>query len=233
MQISSTDRSLISTSEVPMSDVLGAQEESMPQVDGDSRSMAVFRSQFVDSMEMYADAATVAGYLDAHPEWFRRCAHPLATEPLGNNGYVVTIGRYGNFGFELEPKVGLHLLPQDQGIYRIETLSVPGYEPLGYDVDFKAALALVEHEPDAASVEIAPEADHLTKVEWTLDLVVSIQFPKFIQALPQGLVQRTGEALLENVVRQVSRRLTHKVQEDFHTSRNLPMPKTAKRWLFG
>jgi hypothetical protein len=236
MQFSSTDRSsasLIPTSEVPMSDVLGAQEGSMSQIDGDSKSMAMFRSQFVDSMEMYADAETVAAYLDAHPEWFRRCAAPLMTEALGDNGYVVTIGRYGNFGFELEPKVGLHLLPQDQGVYRIETLSVPNYVPLGYDVDFKAALELVEHDPDAVSEAIAPEAKHLTKVEWTLDLTVSIQFPKFILALPQGLVERTGEALLEKVVQQISRRLTRKVQEDFHTTRQLPTPKPPKRWLFG
>jgi hypothetical protein len=91
----------------------------------------------------------------------------------------------------------------------------------------------VEHDPDAVSEAIAPEAKHLTKVEWTLDLTVSIQFPKFILALPQGLVERTGEALLEKVVQQISRRLTRKVQEDFHTTRQLPTPKLPKRWLFG
>ncbi len=36
-----------------------------------------------------------------------------------------------------------------------------------------------------------------------LDLQVFVQFPKFIQALPHSLVDRTGDALLENVVKQI------------------------------
>jgi hypothetical protein len=43
-------------------------------------------------------------------------------------------------------------------------------------------------------------------------------------------VEKTGDAILENVVKQISRRLTKKVQDDFHSSRNLSMPK-AKRWF--
>ena len=34
-----------------------------------------FKSQFIDFMEMYADAAVVADYLDHHADWFGRCAH--------------------------------------------------------------------------------------------------------------------------------------------------------------
>jgi hypothetical protein len=202
--------------------------QAMSQANEDGKTL--FNSKFVDSMEMYADAATVADYLDAHPEWFTRCAQPLKTEPLGDNGYVLVIGRYGNFGYEIEPKVGLHLLPQDAGVYRIETIAVPNYEPAGYDIDFRASMELVEHNDQPANRELA--LPKLTHVQWSLDLNVTVHFPKFIQSLPSQLVQRTGDVLLENVVKQISRRLTKKVQEDFHSTRNLPLPKN-KRSIFG
>jgi Protein of unknown function (DUF1997) len=190
-----------------------------------------FKSQYIDCMEMYADAAIVAEYLDHHSQWFGRCAEPMTVEPVGSTGYVLVIGRYGSFGFELEPKIGLNLLPGDENVYRIETIPVPNYTPQGYDVDFKAAMELVEH--DRSLDDDDGDAPlRMTRVQWQLDLTVSIQFPKFIQALPANLIHGTGETLLKQIVRQVSRRLTHKVQEDFHTSRNLVMPKQARKWFF-
>jgi hypothetical protein len=190
-----------------------------------------FKSQFIDCMEMYADVAIVAEYLDHHADWFGRCAEPMTVEPVGKTGYVLVIGRFGSLGFELEPKIGLDLLPGDAGVYRIETIPVPNYTPQGYDVDFKAAMELVEHDRiDDDEYLDAPL--RMTRVQWQLDLTVSIQFPKFIQALPTQLVHGTGEKLLKQIVRQVSRRLTHKVQEDFHTTRNLVMPKQARKWFF-
>jgi hypothetical protein len=42
--------------------------------------------------------------------------------------------------------------------------------------------------------------------------------------LPEGLVQTSGDRLLRQIVRQVSRRLTWKVQEDFHASHGIPCP---------
>ncbi len=191
-----------------------------------------FNSHFVDCMEMNADARTVAEYLDAHHGWFRRCAHPMTAEPLGENGYALIIGQFGSFGYEIEPKIGLDLLPQDQGVYRIETIPIPGYEPPGYDVDFKAALELVEAPAEGEEGASTATIESMTRVEWQLDLIVTIQFPRFIHALPKGLVQNTGDQLLKQIVRQVSRRLTYKVQEDFHTMLNLPMPKRARRWFF-
>jgi hypothetical protein len=182
-----------------------------------------FHGQFTSCMEMYADAKTVANYLDAHRAWFPRCAQPMTTEPIGETGYAVTIGRYGSFGYEVEPKVGLDLLPQTQGIYRIQTIPVPGYHPQGYDVDFQAALQLIELEAN-----VAP-ADRLTRVEWELDLKVKIHFPRFIHALPKQLVQSTGDRLLNQIVRQVSRRLTHKVQQDFHNTAGIPFPKKRRK----
>lgn len=179
----------------------------------------IFHSQFVDVMEMCADAPTVAAYLDAHQGWFRRCAHPMHVESIDPQSYALMIGHFGAFGYEVEPKIGLHLLPQQEGVYRIETVPVPGETNAGYEVDFRAALNLVEHTEASLT---------LTQVRWKLDLTVSIQFPRFIHALPDALIQRTGDRLLRQVVRQVSRRLSHKVQEDFHSSHNLPMPKRRR-----
>ncbi|PSB16473.1 hypothetical protein C7B76_11700 [filamentous cyanobacterium CCP2] len=183
-----------------------------------------FHGHFTSCMEMYADAKTVADYLDAHRAWFPRCAQPMSTEPIGETGYAVTIGRYGSFGYEVEPKVGLDLLPQDQGIYRIQTIPVPDYHPQGYDVDFQAALQLVEIDSNASGLP-----NRITRVEWELDLQVMIHFPRFIHALPKQLVQSTGDRLLNQIVRQVSRRLTHKVQQDFHTTAGIPFPKKRRQ----
>jgi Protein of unknown function (DUF1997) len=171
-----------------------------------------FQSNFVGAMQLKADSETVARYLDVHQGWFCRCAHPMTVAPIEKHGYLLTIGRFGSFGFEVEPKIGLHLLPPDEnGVYRIET--IPGLsEELGYQVDFRAALELVEQSE-------APQPS--THVEWTLDLNVAIMFPKFIRRLPHVLIQGTGDRLLTQIVRQVSRRLTAKVQDDFHTSLNL------------
>lgn len=192
-----------------------------------------FHGSFASCMEMYADAKTVAEYLDGHRAWFPRCAQPMKAEAIGENGYGLTIGRFGSFGYEVEPKVGLDLLPADHGIYRIQTIPVPDYEPAGYDVDFHAALQLVEVEPTTAEPTTAdPTAagcpTQMTQVAWELDLKVVIQFPRFIHALPKTLVQSTGDRLLNQIVRQVSRRLTHKVQQDFHNTAGIPFPK--KRW---
>ncbi len=106
-----------------------------------------YSSQFADVMEMRAPAKTVAAYLDRHEGWFRRCAAPMEVNSLGQNGYRLTLGRFGNFGFEVEPTIGLELLPQSQGVYRICTVPPeqfqPGLRDL-YDVEFNAALRLEE-----------------------------------------------------------------------------------------
>ncbi|BAU11293.1 hypothetical protein LEP3755_17860 [Leptolyngbya sp. NIES-3755] len=185
----------------------------------------IFSSQFIDCMEMNADAKTVAQYLDVHQDWFHRCAHPMHVESIGQNSYALTIGHFGAFGYDVEPKIGLDLLPQQEGIYRIETVPVPGDLTQGYEVDFQAALELVEH------LSQSNPTAKMTQVQWQLDLKVSIQFPRFIHALPDSLIQKTGDRILRQVVRQVSRRLTHKVQEDFHSSRDLSIPKRTRKKL--
>lgn len=192
-----------------------------------------FNSQFNDHMELYADAPTVAQYLDNHHEWFRRCAYPMKVEPIGTNSYALLIGRFGSFGYEVEPKIGLDLLPQEAGVYRIVTVPVPEYSAVGYDVDFRAAMALVEVLSDGDGTQgdrgVPPM---VTRVQWQLDLTVMIQFPRFIHALPKSLVQSTGDRLLRQIVRQVSTRLTRKVLEDFHQTHGLTIPKRSNRWFF-
>ncbi|MEB3336073.1 MAG: DUF1997 domain-containing protein [Leptolyngbyaceae bacterium] len=187
-----------------------------------------FQTRFIGFMDMNAEINQVADYFQAHQGWFRRCAHPMKAEPIGSTGYALVIGRFGAFGYQVEPKVGLDLLPPEKGIYRIKTIPVPDYTPPGYDVDFQSVMELKECPPeDTPQSETQPLT--ITRVEWQLDLQVTLQFPKFIHKLPKSLIQNTGDSLLYQIVRQVSRRLTYKVQEDFHTSHNLPLPKTAKR----
>ncbi len=188
-----------------------------------------YESCFSDLMEMRAPAPVVARYLDQHEGWFQRCAAPMSVEPLGDDGYVLTLGSFGNFGFEVEPTIGLELMPQAEGVYRILTAPVP--EPDAalaglYDVEFNASLRLDE----AAAIEAElshEEVDDLmahTLVRWELDLQVWIRLPGMITLLPENLVQTSGDRLLRQIVREVSRRLTWKVQEDFHSSHGIPCP---------
>ena len=186
-----------------------------------------YASAFADMMEMRAPAAVVADYLDRHEGWFRRCAAPMTVAPLGTQGYVLTLGRFGNFGFEVEPTIGLELLPQEQGVYRILTVPVPDADEALqglYDVDFNASLRLEESSgPEVSHEEVDRMLRH-TLVRWQLDLSVWIRLPKMINLLPESLVQSSGDHLLRQIVRQISRRLTWKVQEDFHASHGLPCP---------
>jgi hypothetical protein len=170
-----------------------------------------FHSNFVGCMTLRSDAETVTNYLQQHQGWFCRCAHPMQVQPVEKDGYLLTIGHYGSFGFEVEPKIAVRLLPPDvQGVYRIET--IPGLvDEDKYQVSFKAALQLLDRSEDESLAD-----ELLTHVEWTLDLGVTIAFPRFIQRLPHALIQGTGDRLLQQIVRQVSRRLTAKVQDDFH-----------------
>lgn len=176
-----------------------------------------FYGRYADCMEMYAPAQTVGEYLNAHASWFTRCAEPMKVQPLGENGYALIIGRFGAFGYEVEPKVGLELLPPEDGVYRIHTIPIPDYQAPGYDVDYRASLHFKE------------DVGGVTRVEWELDLVVCLHFPRFIKRLPHSLIQSTGDRLLNQIVRQVSRRLTRKVQEDFHQTFGLPFPDHCQK----
>jgi hypothetical protein len=184
-----------------------------------------FYGRYQDCMEMCAPKHSVAEYLNTHSSWFTRCAEPMKVQPLGENGYALIIGKFGSFGYEVEPKIGLELLPPESGIYRIRTIPVPDYHPPGYDVDYRASLQLLENTVQDAEKHLTEG----TRVEWELDLQVHLHFPRFIQRLPKSIIQSTGDRLLNQIVRQVSRRLTRKVQEDFHQSLGLPFPASFKK----
>ncbi len=194
----------------------------------------IFHNQFQGWMEVYAPVQRYEQYLNNHHEWFYRCAQPMKAEPIGKNGYILTIGRYGSHGYEVEPKIGLHLLPQEQGVYRIETIPVPDQPFLNYDVNFQAAMELVPTtaRPDTDPELIERQIYHYTRVNWQLDLRVEMYFPRFVYRLPHALIQGTGNRVLAQIVRQVSYRLTAKVQDDFHATIGLDLGKRWRRQRF-
>lgn len=206
--------------------LIGEQKTSQTNVDS-SKETLHFQGNYIGHMEMYADAASVAEYLDAHQDWFHRCAKPMVVEPIGENGYGLTVGKFKSLNHEIEPKIGLHLLPQEEGVYRIETIPVPGYEPTGYDVDFQASMTLCEGAIDDLPKDIS--VDKSTHVEWELKLSTWVEVPRFVQVLPDNLVKASGDKLLNQIVRQVSKRLTRKVQTEFHSSMGLPIPCQQKK----
>ena len=40
---------------------------------------------------------------------------PMQVEAVDQQSYSLTLGRFGNFGFEVEPTIGLRLLPDSAG----------------------------------------------------------------------------------------------------------------------
>ncbi len=195
-----------------------------------------FQAKFEDCMVLYADVDRVAEYFANHRGWFCRCAEPMKTQPIGDNAYDILIGRFGAFGYQVEARVGLELAPPDQqGIYKINTISIPGYIPPGYVVNFEANMSLVELSVDEFSqqhqLKTAEKPTAITGAKWTLELGVGVRFPQFIRSMSPCLIQTTGDRLLRNIVKQVSRRLTYKTQLDFHSTYEIPFPKVKKNHL--
>lgn len=179
------------------------------EVAGERRAF-VFQHPCAGTMKLKGDLASATDYFNAHQGWFCRCARPMQADPLGDDGYILTIGQYGAFGYEVEPKMGVELLPGVEGCYRMRSVPLPEDELAGYRVAYEAMMQLV------------PAGAGTTHVEWNMDLQVSIEFPGFIRRLPRRVIQNTGDRLLARIVRQVSRRLTEKVRADFHASQDLP-----------
>jgi len=191
-----------------------------------SDKILMFEGNYAGQMEMSAPPEVVGDYLNRHQGWFPRCASPMQVSPISDHGYALVVGHFAVLGYEVEPKVGLYLSPLEQRTYRIDTIPIPGYAPPGYDVDFQAVLELLDHPPDGDRLTLG------TLVDWKLSLNVKIHMPRFIGALPYGMVKSSGDRLLNQVVRQVSKRLTRKVQEDFHINQQLPLPESYHRHHF-
>jgi hypothetical protein len=118
----------------------------------------------------------------------------------------------------------------------MRSVVIPDEPFLGYIVDYKAVMGLEDLAKHAEVEKIfkkeakaCPEL--LTKVSWELKLKVSVCFPKFIYKLPFNMIQSTGDRLLGQIIRQVSPRLTYKVQQDFHQGQGLPIPPKTSRHL--
>ncbi|MGK7939979.1 MAG: DUF1997 domain-containing protein [Crocosphaera sp.] len=199
-----------------------------------------FKTQFVGYMEMYSDTETVANYLNAHQGWFCRCAAPMQTEPIGDNGYVLRVGRFGSFGYEVEPKLAVVIEPPVNGVYWMHSIPIPNEPYLGYEVDYEASMTIKEISPKLGDKALEKAfkkhkcsniPQKITKVEWHLAMDVAVQFPPFIRKLPLSMIQKTGDRLLTQIVRQISPRLTYKVQQDFHSGQNLPIPPKSSRHL--
>lgn len=197
-----------------------------------------FYTHFQGYMEMYSDPETIATYLQAHEGWFCRCAEPMKTEPIGNNGYILIVGRFGAFGYDVEPKMAVVLDPPVEGIYNMRSIPLPDEPNLGYTVDYQAAMQLQEIPLEAAGKGlekvyrkqgITDLPDTITRVEWQLKMDVAVQFPKFIYRLPMSVIQSTGDRLLAQIVRQVSNCLNHKILKDFHSTYDRPFPRQPKK----
>lgn len=200
-----------------------------------------FLTAFAGSMAMFAEQAIVADYLQHHQGWFCRCAQPMKAEPLGEHGYILTIGRFGALGFDVEPKMGVILEPPNEGHYFMHTVPIPDEPFLGYEVDYQADMILVDIPAQDIGEDLIKVYRHqgneaipeqITQVQWHLEMDVAVTFPPYIYKLPRGLIQRTGDRLLAEIIRQVSPRLTYKVQKDFHELMSLPLPPKSGRHFY-
>lgn len=188
-----------------------------------------FHNHYIGNMELLADKQTVMKYLDAHQGWFRRCAHPFKADPIGETGYAMGIGKVGALGFQVDARVGLNLLPPDENcVYRIVTIPIPEQAPQGYEVDFQAEMRLAEKTLEVKAGDKSEDATLITCIEWDLNLTVSLHFPAFIKKLAADMIQKTGDSVLGFIVQRVSKSLTAKVQDDFHKTHEIKVPKQIK-----
>jgi len=184
-----------------------------------------FFNHYVGHMDLLADQQTVMKYLDAHQGWFRRCASPFKADPIGETGYAMGVGKVGAIGFQVDARVGLNLLPPDENsVYRITTIPIPDQPPQGYEVDFQAEMHLKEQPLELVELQ----KPVMTSIQWDLRLTVSLQFPAFIQKISKDMLQKTGDSVLGFVVQKVSKSLTAKVQDDFHKTHSIKVPKQIK-----
>ena len=196
----------------------------------------VFFSGYVD---MFSDLETVAEYLAAHEGWFCRCAQPMTVEPFSKEGYLLNVGKFNSLGYEIEPKIAVVLEPPQNNLYVMRTVPIPDCDFAGYEVEYKSSMELTEIANDNINMSLrekifASRQDIpkiVTRLNWQLDLVVSVEFPNFVTKLPRNLIQKSGDHLLSQIVRQVSPRLSYKVQQDFHLSHGLNVPYKNCRGL--
>ena len=197
-----------------------------------------FQTDFEGIMEMYSDQDTVNAYMNDHQGWFVRCASPMRAEPFGENGYTLVVGSYGAFGYQVDPQMSVVLESPQLGSYAMYSVDNPEFNHLGYEVDYRSEMEIKPISVDEAAQGIdrvfqqhsfPTLPDSITRINWQLHLEVKVKFPSFIYRLPKSLIAKTGDRLLTEIIKQVSPHLSYKVQKDFHTRFNLPIPpKTAR-----
>jgi len=210
------------------------------QVDSqDKTEPFIFQTQFQGYMEMFNPPEIVSQYLDQHHQWFPECAQPMRAETLGDNGYTLIIGRFGSFGYEVEPKMSVVFEVTQEKKYLMYSVETPESQGLGYTVEYQSSMELNGVPLEASSAvsdnylkKVAKSLpSEVTQVTWNLDLNVGVWLPKFIHRLPSTVIQSTGDRLLTQIVRQVSPRLTLKVQKNFHDRLNIPVPPKTSRYF--
>lgn len=194
-----------------------------------------FLTKFKGGVDMYAEPKQVTEYLNDHQGWFVRCALPMKAEPFGDNGYTLIIGRYGAFGYEVEPQMSVILEPPHSGRYTMYSVPNPDFNHEGYEVNYHSKMEIVGiqlSEMDESISEVWQQnsiSKEFTRINWQLDLQVKVRFPQFIYKLPHQLIQKTGDNLLIQIIKQVSPRLSFKIQKDFHSRFDLPLPPKSSR----
>ncbi len=212
--------------------------ENTEDLDIADREAICFHTDFQGIMEMYSDEKTVTDYLDNHQGWFVRCALPMTAEPFGENGYTLIIGHYGAFGYEVDPQMSVILEPSQDRHYAMYSVPNSAFNHPGYEVDYRSEMNIEPISINQAAKgiekafqlkELSTFPDKITRINWKLHLEVRVKFPQFIYRLPMNIITKTGDRLLAQIIKQVSPRLSYKVQKDFHTQFDLPMPpKTAR-----
>lgn len=194
-----------------------------------------FQTRCAGMMEMYSDHQTVSDYLNNHQGWFVRCAEPMKVVPFGDNGYTLTIGNYGAFGYHLEPQMTVILEGGKSQGYSMYSVSNPHLSNSNYEINYRSDLAIQSIPISQDINKVARQqgqdilAENITQINWQLDLSVKIQFPAFIYKLPMSLIKSTGNRLLTQIVKQISPRLSYKIQKDFHHRLDLPIPPATSR----
>lgn len=188
------------------------------------QAVEVLERSYAGGLQLYSDPDQVRDYLADHSGWFCRCAHPIQTEPLGADGYILNLGNYRFFEQVVMPRFGLFLIAEPTGGYWIQTIREIETHSLGYEVDFHSEMTLVDA-PTVAEIPkhlVNSDSRKSTWIVWNLKLVVTVYLPRVIQKLPRSLVRAVAFRLLDQTVRQISRRLSTKVQTDFHQTRQIP-----------
>ncbi|MEA5551511.1 DUF1997 domain-containing protein [Anabaena cylindrica UHCC 0172] len=166
----------------------------------------LFRNKSTGTIILQGNMEEVIKYIDNHSKWLAQCILPLKANLIERNAYSLNIGKIGALGYEIEPTVNLYMNQQSRGYYQIKTEPISGIDPNGYDVDFFSKIKLI----DCSSGK-----QELTRIEWELILVTKLDFPAFILFLPIPLVQKTGDAVLSNIVKSVSDKFSEKISRNF------------------